>query len=67
MRSNKTSKKILKKSYNVHTSSRFGTFSKDTLSLYAFNVVTPYEINPPTQIGSTSANPRNVKAASMRT
>lgn len=53
--------------YNVDKSSRFDTFSNDTLSLKAFNVVTPYEIKPPTQIGSTSANPRNVKAASMRT
>lgn len=43
------------------------TFSKDTLSLKAVRMVTPYEVNPPTQVGSTSASARNVKAASIRT
>jgi hypothetical protein len=43
------------------------TFSKETLSLKAVRLVTPYEVKPPTQVGSTSANARNAKAASIRT
>lgn len=43
------------------------TFSKETLSLNAVRLVTPYEIKPLTQVGSTSANARNAKAASIRT
>lgn len=33
----------------------------------ACKVVIPYETKPPTQVGSTSAKARNVKAASTRT
>lgn len=43
------------------------TLSKDTLSLRACNVATPYDIKPPTQVGSTSASARSVRAASTRT
>jgi hypothetical protein len=43
------------------------TLSNDTISLTAFNVVMPNEIKPPTQVGSTSANERKVKAASILT
>jgi len=43
------------------------TFSKETLSLKAVRLVTPYEVKPLTQVGSTSANARNAKAASIRT
>lgn len=43
------------------------TFSKETFSLRAVRLVTPNEVKPPTQVGSTSANVRNAKAASIRT
>lgn len=43
------------------------TFSNEILSLRALTVVTPKDVNPPTQVGSTSANERNVRAASIRT
>lgn len=43
------------------------TFSNETFSLNALRVVTPKDIKPPTQVGSTSARARHVKAASTRT
>jgi hypothetical protein len=42
-------------------------FSKDKLSRRALRVVTAKDVNPPTQVGSTSAKARKVKAASTRT
>lgn len=49
------------------TDRNYYTLSNDTVSLRACNVVRPYETKPPTQVGSTSAKARNVKAASTRT